>query len=93
MVEGLIRMMNTDDSIIGPVNIGNPGEFTILDLAKLVIQMTGSQSKIIYLPLPVDDPIQRRPVIEKAKKLLNNWEPKIQLREGLARTINYFQNN
>ena len=92
LVEGMIRLMNTPDSVTGPVNIGNPVEFTIHSLAELVIKMTGSGSEIVYLPLPVDDPIQRRPVIDKAKKLLGNWEPKIQLKEGLSKTIKYFQN-
>lgn len=91
LVEGMIRMMNTEDSFIGPVNIGNPGEFTILELAEQIIQLTTSKSKIIHMPLPEDDPIQRQPDISLAKKHLNNWEPKIQLEEGLIKTINYFK--
>lgn len=91
LIEGMIRLMNTPDSVTGPVNIGNPIEFTIHELAEMVIRMTSSTSEIVYLPLPVDDPIQRRPVIDKAKELLNNWEPKIQLKEGLSKTIEYFQ--
>ena len=79
-----------DDLIDGPVNLGNPGEFTILRLAQLVIEMTGSKSKIIYMPLPQDDPVQRKPVIELAKKELD-WEPTIQLEEGLEKTIRYFR--
>ena len=92
LVEGMIRLMATPDSVIGPINIGNPKEFTIRELAELIISMTGSSSKLKYLALPVDDPIQRQPIIDKAKKLLNNWEPKIQLKEGLTKTIEYFQN-
>jgi UDP-glucuronate decarboxylase len=93
LVEALIRLMNTDDSITGPVNIGNPTEFTILELAEKVINLIGSKSKIIHLPLPEDDPTQRKPDITLAKKLLNNWEPKVALNEGLIQTVNYFKNN
>jgi len=93
LVEGMIRMMNTSENIIGPVNVGNPGEFTIRELAEMVIEMTGSKSKITYLPLPADDPMQRQPDISLAKKLLNDWEPKVQLRQGLAQTIEYFKKN
>lgn len=89
LLEGMIRMMNTDN-FIGPVNIGNPNEFTILELANKVIELTGSKSKIIYLPAPSDDPTQRKPNIALAKEKLNNWEPKIQLNEGLIKTIAYF---
>jgi UDP-glucuronate decarboxylase len=92
LVEGFIRMMNTDDKITGPVNVGNPGEFTILELAKKVIQLTNSKSKIVYLPLPQDDPMQRKPDIKLAKNLLNGWEPKIRLDDGLQKTISYFRN-
>lgn len=91
LVEGLIRMMGTSNDFTGPVNIGNPVEFTILELAKRIIEMTGSSSRITYLPLPEDDPIQRKPDIELARKMLNNWEPNVALEEGLRRTINYFQ--
>jgi UDP-glucuronate decarboxylase len=91
LVEGFIKMMATDDSFTGPVNIGNPGEFTILQLAQIVIELTNSQSKIIYLPLPQDDPIQRQPDISLAKIKLN-WEPVIPLKEGLVKTIAYFEN-
>ena len=90
LVEGMIRMMGTDDSFIGPVNIGNPGEFTMLELAQNIIDITGSKSKIIYLPLPEDDPTQRQPDISLAKEKLGGWEPKIPLREGLKQTIDYF---
>lgn len=90
LVEGMIRMMNSDDSFLGPVNIGNPYEFTMLELAQEVIELTGSTSKIIHLPLPQDDPKQRQPDISLAKEKLQGWEPKTQLREGLIKTIAYF---
>ena len=89
LVEGMIRMMNSRDGFTGPVNLGNPGEFTMLELAEKVISLTGSSSKIIYQPLPQDDPTQRKPVIELAKKELG-WEPTIALDEGLVNTIDYF---
>lgn len=91
LIEGLIRMMATDDSVIGPINLGNPNEFTIKQLAELVIELTGSKSRIIYQDSPADDPQQRQPVIDKAKAVLH-WEPTIQLREGLLKTIDYFKN-
>lgn len=90
LVDGMIRMMNSRDEFTGPVNIGNPGEFTILELAQKVIQLTNSSSKIIYQPLPSDDPMQRKPDITLARKELG-WEPKVQLEEGLIRTINFFK--
>lgn len=90
LVEAMIRMMNSRDGFTGPVNLGNPGEFTMLELARKVIELTGSKSKIIYLPLPQDDPTQRKPVIDLAKKELD-WEPTIPLEEGLKRTIEYFK--
>ena len=90
LIEGMIRMMNTRDSFTGPVNIGNPNEFTMLELAQQVIELTGSKSKIVFLSLPSDDPKQRRPDIGLAKAELN-WEPTIQLREGLLKTIDYFK--
>jgi UDP-glucuronate decarboxylase len=90
LVEGLIRFMDTPDEIIGPVNLGNPVEFKINELAKIIIEMTGSRSKIINRPLPADDPIQRKPDISLAKKLINDWEPNIQLKDGLEKTIGYF---
>ena len=93
LVEGMIRMMNTDDAFIGPVNIGNPGEFTMLELANKVIELTGSNSKIIHLPLPQDDPLQRKPDITLAKEKLNNWHPEVKLEEGLKKTIEYFEQN
>lgn len=90
LVEALIRMMATEDSFIGPVNMGNPIEFTMLELANTVIELTNSKSKLIYLPLPSDDPCQRQPDITLAKEKLG-WEPKIQLRKGLVKTIDYFE--
>ena len=89
LVEGMIRMMASPDSFTGPVNIGNPNEFTILQLAEQVIELTNSKSKIVRMPLPPDDPTQRQPNIDLAKKELD-WEPKIQLKEGLLKTIDYF---
>ena len=90
LIEGFVRMMN-QDKIIGPVNIGNPGEFTMLELAKEVLELTGSKSKIVYKPLPGDDPKMRRPDISLAKEALG-WEPTIPLRKGLEKTIVYFDN-
>ncbi len=91
LVEGMVRMMNADDKFIGPVNIGNPNEFTIKELAEKVIELTGSKSKFVYNPLPNDDPKQRQPDISLAKEKLN-WEPNVQLEEGLIKTIDYFKN-
>jgi len=91
LIEAMIRIMATPDSITGPVNIGNPREFTILELAEKVIQLTQSRSKIVFKPLPEDDPTQRQPNISLAKQLLNNWEPIVPLEEGLKLTINYFK--
>ncbi|MDD6582913.1 MAG: SDR family oxidoreductase [Bacteroidales bacterium] len=90
LIEAMIRMMNTDDSVTGPINIGNSNEFTIKQLAEMVIELTGSKSKIVYLPAVADDPIQRQPTINKAKEILH-WEPTIQLRDGLRKTIDYFK--
>lgn len=91
LVEGLIRMMATDDSLTGPINLGNPTEFSILELAQKVIELTSSKSKIVFEPLPSDDPIQRQPNIDRAKALLASWEPQIQLEDGLRKTIDYFK--
>jgi UDP-glucuronate decarboxylase len=91
LVEGLMRLMETPDNITGPVNIGNPGEFTIRELAEMTLELTGSRSKIVYQPLPQDDPKQRRPDITLAHKVLGGWAPKVQLREGLAKAIAYFE--
>ena len=90
LVDGLIRLMGTSDDVTGPVNLGNPNEFTIRQLAESVIALTGSSSKIVYRPLPEDDPKQRCPDISLAKKLLA-WEPRVQLQDGLMKTIAYFE--
>ncbi|UZD23107.1 SDR family oxidoreductase [Algoriphagus halophytocola] len=89
-IEGMYRLMNSRDGFTGPVNIGNPGEFTMLELAQEIIELTNSKSKITFLPLPQDDPMQRKPVIDLAKKELD-WEPKVNLKEGLTKTIAYFE--
>ncbi len=90
LVEGIMRMMNGPDEFIGPVNLGNPGEFTILELAELIVEMTGAKSKIVHEPLPADDPTRRRPDISLAKERLG-WEPQIALRDGIAKTIDWFR--
>ncbi|MGO8693365.1 MAG: UDP-glucuronic acid decarboxylase family protein [Rectinemataceae bacterium] len=90
LIEALVRMMDSPEGFTGPVNIGNPGEFTMLELAELVIKLTGARSKIVHRPLPQDDPRQRRPDIGLAKEKLG-WEPKVPLEEGLRRTIAYFK--
>jgi UDP-glucuronate decarboxylase len=89
LVDGMLSMMKTSDEIIGPINIGNPVEFTMLELAEKVIKLTSSKSKIVFLPLPVDDPTQRKPEILMAQKLMN-WKPTIELEDGLKKTIDYF---
>jgi UDP-glucuronate decarboxylase len=93
LVEAMVRMMNTDESVTGPINLGNPIEFSIIDLAKSVIEQTGSKSRITFHSLPEDDPIQRKPDISLATKALNGWKPNIPLEEGLPKTINYFKNH
>lgn len=90
LIEGMMRMMDTEDAFTGPINIGNPGEFTMLELAQEILDITGSKSKLIHLPLPQDDPTQRKPDITLAKEKLNGWEPQVPLREGLEKTIAYF---
>ena len=90
LIEGFLRLMATDDAVTGPVNLGNPGEFTMLELAQAVLDLTGSASRLVFHPLPQDDPKQRRPDISLARNLLD-WEPQVQLRDGLARTIAYFE--
>lgn len=90
LVEGMARMMATEDSVTGPINIGNPGEFTMLELAREILDITGSKSKIVHLPLPEDDPVKRKPDIALAREKLNRWEPVVPLREGLLKTIEYF---
>ncbi|MCK2056178.1 UDP-glucuronic acid decarboxylase family protein [Methylobacterium sp. 37f] len=89
LIEGFLRLMRTDPEVTGPINLGNPGEFSIRELADLVIELTGSRSRIVARPLPPDDPRQRRPNIDKAKAILD-WEPTVSLREGLMRTIGHF---
>ena len=90
LVEGMVRMMDSRDGFTGPVNLGNPGEFTMKQLADKIVELTGSKSKIVYMPLPSDDPVKRRPDISLAQKELG-WEPEIMLEEGLKRTIKYFE--
>jgi UDP-glucuronate decarboxylase len=90
LVEGLIRLMDAPDDFIGPVNLGNPDEFTIAELARLVLELTGSGSSVVYEPLPADDPRQRRPDIGLAREKLG-WRPTVPLREGLAKTIEWFR--
>lgn len=90
LIDGFIRLMNTPDDVTGPVNLGNPGEFTILELAEILIKMTKSKSRIIHKPLPSDDPMQRKPDISLAKKKLK-WKPKVKLEDGLKETIKYFR--
>jgi UDP-glucuronate decarboxylase len=87
----MVRMMATEDSVTGPINIGNPGEFTMLELAHEILDITGSKSKIVYLPLPADDPVKRKPDITLAREKLNSWEPVVPLREGLLKTVEYFE--
>jgi UDP-glucuronate decarboxylase len=90
LIEGLIRLMGSDDSVTGPINIGNPVEFTIRELAELVIELTGTRSRIVHRPMPQDDPRQRRPDISKANDVLD-WSPRTPLRQGLEHTIRYFE--
>ncbi|KIL97708.1 dTDP-glucose 4 6-dehydratase [Paramagnetospirillum magnetotacticum MS-1] len=90
LIEGFIRLMNSGDDVTGPINLGNPGEFTMLELAETVLRLTGSKSKLVFMPLPADDPKQRQPNITLAKQVLG-WQPTIPLEEGLARTIAYFR--
>ena len=90
LIDGVIRMMNAPDDFTGPVNLGNPAEFTILDLAEKIIALTGSNSKIIFEPLPQDDPLQRKPNIDLALNRLK-WKPQIQLEAGLKKAIDYFK--
>ncbi|MCH2180402.1 MAG: SDR family oxidoreductase [Mariniblastus sp.] len=90
LVEGFIRLMNAPDEVTGPINIGNPGEYTVKQLAEMIIEVTGSPSKLVYQPLPADDPTRRQPDISLAREHLD-WEPTIDLREGLTRTIDWFK--
>ena len=91
LIDGFLAMMKTEDNFLGPVNIGNPGEFTMLELAEKVLKLTGSKSSIVFKELPADDPKQRKPDISLAKSVLN-WEPKVDLETGLKKTIEYFRN-
>jgi UDP-glucuronate decarboxylase len=90
LIDAMVRMMNTEEGFTGPINIGNPGEFTMLQLAETILKLSGSKSKIIYQPLPSDDPKQRQPNIELAKAKLS-WQPKVNLEDGLKETIAYFK--
>jgi UDP-glucuronate decarboxylase len=90
LVDGLIALMNTDDGVTGPINLGNPGEFTMLELATKVLDIVGSGGDVIHQPLPSDDPVRRKPNIDQAQKLLG-WSPTVALDEGLARTVDYFR--
>lgn len=90
LIEGFVRMMATEKGVTGPINLGNPGEFTMLELAEKVIQLTGSKSKLVFMPLPTDDPKQRQPDITLAQENLG-WEPKVDLEDGLKETVNYFK--
>lgn len=90
MTDGLIRMMNSKDDFLGPVNLGNPVEFEIIDLARMIVDLIGSSSEIVFKPIPSDDPVRRKPVIDLAQKNLD-WTPKVNLETGLIRTIEYFQ--
>jgi len=90
LIEGMLRLMDSPDEITGPINIGNPGEFTMIQLAEAVLKLTGSKSKLVRLPLPADDPKQRQPDITRARSILG-WEPKVQLEDGLKETISYFR--
>ena len=89
LIEGFLRLMASDSSVTGPINLGNPGEFTMIELAETILELTNSSSELIFKPLPEDDPKQRRPDITLAKQHLN-WEPQVELREGLVKTIAYF---
>ena len=91
LVEGMVRMMATGDDFLSLVNIGNPGEFTMLELAEKIIDITNSRSKIVFRPLPSDDPKQRKPDISLAMKELSGWEPKVKLEDGLRKTVAYFE--
>jgi UDP-glucuronate decarboxylase len=90
LIEAFVRLMDTDDAFLGPVNLGNPVEFTIKELAEKVVEMTGSKSVLDYRPLPADDPMQRKPDITLAKEKMG-WDPEIQLQDGLVKTIEYFR--
>jgi UDP-glucuronate decarboxylase len=90
LIEGMIKMMHSPDEVTGPVNLGNPGEFTVRELAEMILDITGSRSELVHEPLPSDDPVRRKPDITRAKQQLD-WQPKVPLREGLVKTIDYFE--
>jgi UDP-glucuronate decarboxylase len=90
LIEGVVRLMSTVDAVLGPINLGNPNEISVQQLAELVIAMTASRSPLVFKPLPADDPKQRQPDITLAGEKLN-WKPKVELRDGLQRTIDYFK--
>ena len=90
LIDGLIALMQSPDGVVGPVNLGNPGEYTVLELAEMILKLIGGRSKIVFKPLPQDDPTQRQPDITVARSTLG-WEPKVPLQEGLERTIQYFR--
>ena len=90
LIEGMLKMMDSEEDFIGPVNIGNPVEYTMLELAECIKELTGSKSKIVHMPLPSDDPAQRKPDISLAMRKLKGWSPKISLKTGLVDTIMYF---
>ena len=89
LIDGMVKMMNNDKNFVGPVNLGNPSERTILEFAELIIELTNSKSKIVHKPLPEDDPVKRKPDITLAKEKLN-WNPKVDINDGLTKTIEYF---
>jgi UDP-glucuronate decarboxylase len=89
LIEAFVLLMDSEDGFTGPVNLGNPGEFTIKELAEIIVDLTNSKSELVYKPLPSDDPMQRQPDISLAKEKLN-WEPRVSLKEGLEKTIPYF---
>ena len=90
LIEAFVKFMDTPDDVTGPINLGNPGEFTMLELAGIILDLTGSRSQIVHRPLPKDDPPQRRPDITRAQQLLD-WQPTVALRDGLVKTIAYFE--
>ncbi|HKL20244.1 MAG TPA: hypothetical protein VJ904_00475, partial [Tichowtungia sp.] len=90
LIDGFLKLMDSPDDVPGPVNLGNPGEFTMIELAQTIIELTGSKSELVFEPLPADDPKQRRPDITQAKEKLG-WEPSVCLKEGLEPTIQYFR--
>ncbi|MGB3647248.1 MAG: NAD-dependent epimerase/dehydratase family protein, partial [Desulfobulbales bacterium] len=89
LIDAFVLLMDSEDGFTGPVNLGNPGEFTIKELAEIIVDLTNSKSELVYKPLPSDDPMQRQPDISLAKEKLN-WEPRVSLKEGLEKTIPYF---